>query len=99
MCKKDCTDGTDPACDGRPDDTTTPMFATADLCCAAKLNWIDKDTCVTSSNTGVDPTDSDSPGKGEWRKNSSWSACVLGEFVKFSQSCVGRLDMIVQATI
>jgi len=80
-CKKDCTVGSgspvDPACNGRPDDTSTPMYPTADLCCAAKLNWIDKDTCVTSSTTGVDPTDSDSPGKGEWRKNSSWSACVL----------------------
>lgn len=78
VCKKDCTvDSNNPECNGRPDDTTTPMYATADLCCAAKLNWIDKDTCVTSSESGVDPTDSDSPGKGEWRKNSSWSACVL----------------------
>jgi hypothetical protein len=80
-CKKDCTyDSSDPLtvmCGGRPDDITTPMYATADICCASKLNWIDKDTCKTASETGVYPSDSDSPGTGEWRKNSSWSACVL----------------------
>mmetsp|Transcript_2245 Transcript_2245/g.3118 ORF Transcript_2245/g.3118 Transcript_2245/m.3118 type:complete len:882 (+) Transcript_2245:105-2750(+) len=82
-CKKDCdpTGTTAPnngaACNGRPDDTSTPMFSSADLCCSAKLNWILKDTCITSSETGIDPTDADSPGTGEWRKNSSWSSCVL----------------------
>eukprot|EP00986_Skeletonema_menzelii_P012279 scaffold6708_cov153-Skeletonema_menzelii.AAC.5 len=76
-CKKDCAVGSDPACDGRPDDITTPMYTSAAACCSAKLSWIDKDTCETSSTTGVDPTDSDSPGTGEWRKNSAWSSCVL----------------------
>lgn len=90
-CKKDCTvAAADPECDGRPDDIGTPMYSTADLCCSSKLNWIPKETCVQASTTGIDASDADSPGTGEWRKNTSWSACVLGEFVKFFQSCVAQ---------
>ena len=63
------------------------MYASASACCAAKLSWIPKETCETASTTGVDPTDSDSPGTGAWRKNDSWSYCVLGEFVILLISC------------
>ena len=63
------------------------MFTSASACCAAKLSWITKETCETASITGVDPTDSDSPGTGAWRKNDSWSYCVLGEFVILQISC------------
>jgi hypothetical protein len=53
------------------------MYDTAANCCKSKLNWMDSERCVTASTTGVDPTDGDTPGTGEWRKNDSWSYCVL----------------------
>lgn len=78
VCKKDCAVvSTSPECDGYPEEQSTKMFTSASACCAAKLSWIPKETCETASITGVDPTDSDSPGTGEWRKNDSWSYCVL----------------------
>jgi len=78
VCKKDCAVvSTSPECDGYPEEQSTKMFASASACCAAKLSWIPKETCETASTTGVDPTDSDSPGTGAWRKNDSWSYCVL----------------------
>jgi hypothetical protein len=64
---------------GRPDDHSTPLFTTADACCKAKLNWIKSEICVVASESGIDPTDGDSPGAGAWRKNNAWSYCVLGE--------------------
>ncbi len=81
-CKKDCAvDSSHLECGGRPDDISTPMYDSADTCCTSKLNWVDKDTCVAASESGTDPTDADSPGTGQWRKDSSWNKCVLGEFV------------------
>jgi len=78
VCKLDCeVDSTNPECDGYPEEQSTKMFTSASACCAAKLSWITKETCETASITGVDPTDSDSPGTGAWRKNDSWSYCVL----------------------
>jgi hypothetical protein len=77
-CKKDCTvDSSHLECGGRPDDISTPMYDSADTCCTSKLNWVDKDTCVAASESGTDPTDADSPGTGQWRKDSSWNKCVL----------------------
>ncbi|KAK1743061.1 putative peroxidase family protein [Skeletonema marinoi] len=78
VCKQDCeVDSNYPECDGYPEEQSTKMFTSASACCAAKLSWILKETCETASITGVDPTDSDSPGTGAWRKNDSWSYCVL----------------------
>jgi hypothetical protein len=84
-CQKDCdpTAGSppNPACHGTPDDISTPLYTTVEACCAARLGWINADTCKTSSETGASPSSTDSPGSGAWRKNDSWSYCVLGKFV------------------
>jgi hypothetical protein len=79
-CKQDCevAVGADASCDGYPEEQSTKLFPSASACCAAKLSWIQpKENCELASTTGNDPTDSDSPGTGAWRKNDSWSYCVL----------------------
>jgi len=92
-CFQDCT-ALSTTClnpQGRPDDHSTPLYASADACCKAKLNWIKPEICKVVSESGMDPTDNDSPGTGAWRKNNAWSYCVL--------DCVEGDDIALAANI
>ena len=85
-CQQDCdpaaaANANNKACNGTPDDISTPLYTTVEACCAARLGWINADTCKTSSETGASSSSTDSPGSGAWRKNDAWSSCVLGKFV------------------
>jgi hypothetical protein len=70
-CKQDCPTGT-ANCGGNPSDKSIQMFEDADTCCANKLSYLNKATCVAKSN-GVA---SAAVGSGKWYVDWSISKCV-----------------------
>lgn len=71
MCHKDCV-GTAGSCKGTPTDLSQEMYATAEACCAAKLSWINKDTCKTKSENGANAPN---VGTNQWFVNWQTNTC------------------------
>lgn len=53
MCVQDCPTGGDVSCGGNPSSFSEPMYTTAALCCAAKLNWLNQKQCDNMSTNGA----------------------------------------------
>eukprot|EP00579_Thalassiosira_antarctica_P012236 CAMPEP_0201921378 /NCGR_PEP_ID=MMETSP0903-20130614/9718_1 /ASSEMBLY_ACC=CAM_ASM_000552 /TAXON_ID=420261 /ORGANISM="Thalassiosira antarctica, Strain CCMP982" /LENGTH=702 /DNA_ID=CAMNT_0048458327 /DNA_START=84 /DNA_END=2192 /DNA_ORIENTATION=+ len=53
MCVQDCPTGGAVSCGGNPSSFSEPMYTTAALCCAAKLNWLNQDQCDNMSTNGA----------------------------------------------
>lgn len=54
FCVKDCPTTGGTSCKGNPTDRGTPTYSTVELCCSAKLSWVDSVTCKNRS-TGTTP--------------------------------------------
>ena len=75
MCKKDCDTADDPTCDAAGAIYSTDLYATPALCCAAKLSWINPDTCATASTGGATTSPT---GTSDWYADFSVSSrCVM----------------------
>jgi hypothetical protein len=71
-CKQHCATGTN-NCGGHPSDKSIQMFGSAADCCSNKLSYLNKDLCISKSETG---TESAAAGSSKWYVDWSISKCA-----------------------
>lgn len=90
-CVQDCAEAANAAtCGGLPSSWGEVMFATAEACCTSKLGWVDKDSCKTKSENGVNAP---ATGSSKWYANYNDKKCAKDCAVATANpECAGILD-------
>jgi hypothetical protein len=72
-CEYDAADANTIMCGGNPDDSSSKLFATVEICCSTMLGWVDADMCKTVSEGG---TVADPVGTNKWYAAYGDDLCV-----------------------